>query len=79
MDFVLSILSKELNILKDIEVLSHHTNMIFIKVKNEDLIKEYLKENGILVGASCNKLRLVCHRDISQEDIDKIIEVFKAL
>lgn len=73
-----SLLSKELKKLKDIEVLSHHTNMIFIKVKNEDLLKKYLKENDILVGGSYNKLRLVCHRDISQEDIDKTIEVFKA-
>jgi threonine aldolase len=52
--------------------------MIFIKVKKEDLLKKYLKENGILVGGSYNKLRLVCHRDISQEEIDKTIEVFKA-
>lgn len=70
------LLADELKILPKIKVLSNHTNMLFIKVKNPKKLQKHLKENDILISGY-GQLRLVTHRDISREDIKKVIEVFK--
>jgi threonine aldolase len=52
------------------------TNIIFIDVLQGDAneISFHLKHENIFVSAwSCNLLRMVIHRDISDEDVDIII------
>lgn len=70
------LLAKELKKLKTIELISHHTNMIFIKIKDEERLKEYLKKHHILISGY-SMLRIVIHRDISSKDIQTLIKVFK--
>lgn len=69
-------LADELKNIKGLKVLSNHTNMLFIKTKKENELKEYLKKNNILISGY-GKLRLVVHRDISKYDIEKVIKTIK--
>ena len=69
-------LANELAKIKEITLASNHTNMMFIQVNNEDMLKKYLEENNILISGY-GKLRLVVHRDISKEDINQVIQAFK--
>ena len=69
-------LASELVKIKEITLPSNHTNMMFIQVNNEDMLKKYLEENNILISGY-GKLRLVVHRNISKEDINQVIKAFK--
>lgn len=69
-------LSNEIKKLKGIKLLSNHTNMLFISCKKEDQLKSYLEKKGILISGY-GKLRIVIHRDISKDDIEKVIKAFK--
>lgn len=53
------------------------TNMVFVPVTPEehDPMKEYLKAHGVLVGGR-NPIRMVTHLDVSEQDIDVVIEAF---
>jgi threonine aldolase len=55
-----------------------NTNMIFIEVPeaDRDPLKEFLKQNGILIGGRPPTFRLVLHRDIKEKDIPIIVSVF---
>ena len=50
------------------------TNMVFIRVRPEDsqALQTFMFENGVIMGAERN----VLHRDISETDVDKVIELF---
>lgn len=65
---------KELKI--DLE--SVKTNMFFIHASEESLIplSEKLKNHNILITKD-NPIRIVVHKDISKEDIDRTINIFK--
>ena len=39
-------------------------------------LKEFLKQNGILIGGRPPTFRLVLHRDIKEKDIPMIISAF---
>ncbi len=54
------------------------SNMIFIPFGVEESIKlqAFLKEKGILISGR-GALRLVTHLDVSQEDIQTVIQAFK--
>ena len=70
-------LAKELAKIKNIEIQSSNTNMLFLKIDekyNEKLIS-FLKEKSIYISGY-GKLRLVTHRDISKKDIKRVIQVF---
>ena len=62
-----------------------HTNIVFLDIvshdKKEDIsstICTMLKEKGVLVSLWAPLLlRIVIHRDISEEDIEKAVDVFK--
>lgn len=56
------------------------TNILFIDVKDDaSKIVDYFKEHNILIGAwSANLLRIVVHRNITSEDIQHVISVFKS-
>lgn len=56
------------------------TNILFIDVKDDaSKIVDYFKEHNILIGAwSTNLLRIVVHRNITSEDIQHVISVFKS-
>ncbi len=69
-------LANELKKLDTIKVLSNHTNMLFITTKNSQKLLDFLKQNNILISGY-GKLRIVLHRDISKNDIEKVIEIFK--
>ena len=69
-------LAKELAKIDEITLVSNHTNMMFIQVNNENMLKDYLKQNNILISGY-GKLRLVVHRDISKKDIEQVIKAFK--
>jgi len=70
-------LCEGLSKIKEINILSNDTNMVFISVddKIQEKLISYLKEKGILISGY-SELRLVTHRDISSEDIDTVIKVF---
>lgn len=71
------LLTKELKKLKTIKVISNHTNMIFIKTKNEEKLIAYLKKHNILISGY-GLLRIVIHRDITSKDIKKVINTFNS-
>lgn len=61
-----------------------HTNILFVNVVggvlNADYISRKCWENGICISAwSPTLLRMVVHRDIQPEDIQRVIEVFRQL
>ncbi len=72
------LLHEGLSTIEELEVLSSDTNMLFIQVSQdiEQALLQYLKENNILISGY-GQLRLVTHRDVSSEDIHKVIDVFK--
>jgi len=70
-------LANEIKDIKGLKVLSHHTNMLFLKSKKEKELKEFLKQNNIFVSGY-GKLRLVVHRDIKKRDIEKVIKIIKS-
>ncbi|MDP8161641.1 low-specificity L-threonine aldolase [Pasteurella skyensis] len=71
-----TLLATELNKLYKITVISHHTNMIFIQTAQPQKLLDYLKANNVLISGY-GALRIVVHRDISIEDINQVIEIFK--
>jgi threonine aldolase len=54
-------------------------NMVFVKINlNQKDYAQYMKDNSILVGGYKDEyMRLVCHNDIRQEDIDFFINKTK--
>jgi len=68
------LLCKALEKIKQIKIVSIDTNMLFIKVnkKIESSFVNYLKSKGVLISGY-SKLRLVLHRDIKKEDIEKVV------
>ncbi|WP_375723944.1 low-specificity L-threonine aldolase [Arcobacter sp. KX21116] len=72
-------LALELSKIDEIRILSNDTNMVFIEVldKNVDILINYLKNKGINISGTYEELRLVTHRDVSNEDIDYVIKTFK--
>ena len=76
-------LAQTINKLQLFEVDSEHidSNIIFAKIKspliNATMVKERLREHGILVSAWASDLiRIVLHRDIKESDFHKITETF---
>ena len=63
----------------DVDLEYLHTNMVFLKPGKGDFIKlsNYLEERDILIDARYTA-RLVCHLDVSADDIQKTIEAFKS-
>jgi threonine aldolase len=56
------------------------TNILFLKVKNATNSARLFKERGILVSNwSSQLIRIVIHRDISDSQVDYVIESFKAI
>lgn len=64
--------------LADIEVLSHATNMVFVRVPEAHRIPlmAWLKERGILAEL-LYATRFVTHRDIDRDDIDKVLDAIR--
>ena len=59
----------------DVDLDSLHTNMVFLKSHKGDFIalSEFLEQRDILIDARYTA-RLVCHLDISREDVETTIE-----
>ncbi|MGB0847264.1 MAG: low-specificity L-threonine aldolase [Thiolinea sp.] len=51
------------------------TNMVFVKTRTEDSesLQDFMRQNGVIIGAERN----VLHRDISMDDVDKVISLFQ--
>ncbi len=51
------------------------TNMVFVKAQPEDIVplQDFMQQNGVIIGAERN----VLHRDISMDDVGKVIELFQ--
>jgi len=60
----------------DLEYL--HTNMLFLKTKTGDFnaLSKFLEQRDILIDARYTA-RLVCHLDVSREDILTTIDAIK--
>lgn len=56
-----------------------HSNMVFIEPKQSDQssLMQHLQNHHILIGAPVPIARLVTHLDISEADIDKVVEVLR--
>ena len=74
------LLSDGLSSIKEIDVASVNTNMIFISLaedRRDDLI-DYLRNNRVLViGISPSMIRLVTHKDVDKNDIELAIDAFR--
>ena len=70
-------LASELAQIPDIETEPQgaNTNMVFIKVehKHRAPLQNFLKEEGILIGGRPPTFRLVLHRDITENDVNKTV------
>lgn len=69
-------LASKIETLKRVELLSNHTNMVFIRSNHEEKLMEHLKKNNIQISGY-GKLRMVFHRNISRDDTKRIINVFE--
>ncbi len=58
---------------------SAQTNMVFLKVPGKDIdaLRSHARKEGILLGNG-NPMRLVTHLDISEKDIDRVLDNTKA-
>lgn len=74
-------LAKQLSMIKEFSVDFDHLdiNMVFVKTNlNKIHYHQYMKENGILLGGYKGEfMRLVCHYEINQKDIDYFINKTK--
>jgi len=73
-------LARGLSQLPHIEIVSQATNMVFIKVteKYADELNIHLEKNGIYADVRRSPAaRLVTHLDISEGDVDKVVETVK--
>jgi threonine aldolase len=55
------------------------TNMFFIQPQqqNRQALADYLLENGVIIGSGSPVIRMVTHLDISGEDAERVLELFK--
>ena len=62
----------------DVDLEYLHTNMVFFKAKEGGLkeMSSYLQQKQILIEAE-STARLVCHLDISREDVIAVIATIK--
>lgn len=62
-----------------IDPLTVQTNMVFVDVAEDKIPKlvSTLSEHGIKVHGGYNMLRLVTHRDVELDDMQKVVSVFK--
>ncbi|NOU52250.1 low-specificity L-threonine aldolase [Pseudoalteromonas sp. JBTF-M23] len=77
-------LAHQLNTLKgfNTEPYPVHTNIVFVDIEdNVDIQKicEKLKTQGIVITPGYQGMRLVTHKDIAREDIDKLILILREL
>ncbi len=73
------ILAKGLTSLPGVTVESVQTNMVYVQFDNPELastVSEYLRKRDILV-ANAQRMRLVCHLNISHADIQQVLTAFK--
>ncbi|MBN2788944.1 MAG: low-specificity L-threonine aldolase [Candidatus Delongbacteria bacterium] len=74
------ILSDGLNNIPELQskISEVQTNMMFVDVDENEFIElqNFMKEKGILIGGY-GSIRLVTHLDITEDDIEKVIEAFK--
>jgi len=65
--------------IEQIEVTSHATNMVFVKIPEQHCtpLGEWLKSRGIVTQMLYSS-RLVTHRDVSRSDINFVVASFKA-
>ena len=62
----------------DISPDSGQTNMVFVSTRGKgDGLSSFMKDQGILISGD-DHLRLVTHLNISSDDIDTVIDAFKA-
>lgn len=65
--------------LRSVKVISHATNMVFIEASEPLAFANLMKENNVVISGTYGSLRLVCHLDVSTENIDHVIALVSAL
>jgi threonine aldolase len=58
-----------------VKVLSQATNMVFIEALNPEKFAELMLTNNVVVAGTYGAIRLVCHLDVSTNDVDRVIEI----
>lgn len=73
-------LAEGLGALPGIEVTSVQTNMLFLHIEGRDTaeVSAFMRERGIL-ASGYGLLRLVTHLQISDDDVEEVIDAFKEL
>ncbi|MDO2950905.1 low-specificity L-threonine aldolase [Aeromonas simiae] len=73
-------LAEGLGALPGIEVASAETNMLFLTIAGRDLaeVAQFMKERGILCSGY-GMLRLVTHLQVSDDDVEEVIDAFTEL
>jgi threonine aldolase len=68
-------LAAGLAVLPHVEVISQATNMVFIEPKDRDSFTSHLRANGVVISDTYGRLRLVCHLDVSSDDVERVIDL----
>ena len=68
-------LAEGLREVPSVTVLSQTTNMVFIKAHDPERFGQHMVENGVLLASTYGTMRLVCHLDLSSQDVDRFIEL----
>ena len=66
-------LSEGLRGLPHVRVLSQATNMVFIELADPKGFGQHMAANGVLLASTYGKLRLVCHLDVTSDDIERFL------
>lgn len=63
----------------DIDLNQVETNMLFIRSKNNDHqeLQAFLGQHNVIIGAQTPFIRMVTHLDITKDDIDRVVSIFK--
>jgi threonine aldolase len=65
-------LSAGLTDVEGITVKAQATNMVFVEVTRPDLLP-FLQSHGVALAATYGNVRLVCHKDVSAQDVDTVV------
>ena len=61
-----------------VDMSDNQTNMALVTIEREnpELVRDQLREAGLLTGFDAGFMRLVVHRDMDDNDIDRVLDAF---
>ena len=74
----IQLLAEGLSSIEELKITEVNTNILWLELPSQDVknLTDYLAENGVKASVGV-KMRLVTHLGISQQDVQKVIDIFE--